>query len=91
MLFIYFNFNFSVSSNFIVTSACSNLLTSFRKSMSASPIEDGYEALFIIAIFCSCGYKVTVKTFSIFVFFNHFFLFRVKYFVISCVNLSILI
>ena len=53
MLFTYCNFRFSVSSNFIVTSACSRLSTSFLKSKSVSWIEEGCDALFCIARFCN--------------------------------------
>ena len=41
----------SVSSSFIVISACSSLLTSFLKSRSGSQIDEGCDALFLIAIF----------------------------------------
>ena len=37
----YCNFKFSVSSSFILISACSNLSTSFPKSRSGSRIEEG--------------------------------------------------
>ena len=47
------SFRFSVSSNFIVISACSRLSTSFLKSKSGSRIEGGCDALFFIAIFCN--------------------------------------
>ena len=46
MLFTSCNFKFSVSSSFIVISACSSLSTSFLKSTSGSRIEDGCDALF---------------------------------------------
>ena len=64
----YCNFNFSVSSIFIVISACSNLSTSFWKSISGSRIEDICDALFFIAFFLSCGVRVIIKTSVIFVF-----------------------
>ena len=51
IIFTYCNFKFSVSSNFIVISACSSLSTSFLKSKSGSRIEEGCDALFFIAIF----------------------------------------
>ena len=38
---IYCSFRFSVSSSFIVISACSNLSTNFRNSKSGSRIEEG--------------------------------------------------
>ena len=44
----YCNFRFSVSSSFIVISACSSLSTSFRKSKSGSRIEEGWDALFLL-------------------------------------------
>ena len=46
MLLTYCSFKFSVSSNFIVISACSSLSTSFIKSKSGSRIEEGCDALF---------------------------------------------
>ena len=49
-------------------SACSNLSTSFRKSKSGSRIEEGWDALFFIAIFLNCGVKVIIKISVIFVF-----------------------
>ena len=64
----YCNFRFSVSSSFIVISACSSLSTSFRKSKSGSRIEEGWDALFFIAIFLNCGVKVIIKISVIFVF-----------------------
>ena len=51
MLFTYYNFKFSVSSNFIVILVCSSLSTSFLKSISGSRSKDGCDALFFIAIF----------------------------------------
>ena len=51
ILLIYCNFRFSVSSSFIVISACSSLSTTFRKSRSGSRNEVGWDALFFIAIF----------------------------------------
>ena len=48
---MYCNLRFSVSSSFIVISACSSLSTSFLKSRSSSRIEEGCDALFLIAIF----------------------------------------
>ena len=47
MFFTYFDFKFSVPSNFIVISASSNLSMSLRKSMSDFRIDDGYDTLFI--------------------------------------------
>ena len=41
MLFTCCSFRFSVSSSFIVTSACSSLSTSFLKSKHGSRIEEG--------------------------------------------------
>ena len=51
MLFTFCSFQFSVSSSFIVISACSSLSTSFLKSKSGYRIEEGCDALFFIAIF----------------------------------------
>ena len=50
ILLIYCSLRFSVSSSFIVISACSSLSTSFLKSKSGSRIEEGCDALFLIAI-----------------------------------------
>ena len=63
----YCNFRFSVSSSFIVISACS-CSTCFRKSKSGSRIEEGWDALFFIAIFLNCGVKVIIRISVIFVF-----------------------
>ena len=51
ILLTYCNLRFSVSSSFIVISACSSLSTSFLKSKSSSRIEEGCDALFSTAIF----------------------------------------
>ena len=51
ILLTYFNFRFSVSSSFIVISACSSLSTSFLKSKSGSRIQEGYDALFFLPFF----------------------------------------
>ena len=45
------NYKFSVSSNFIVISACSSLSTTFLKSKSGSRIEEGCDALFLLLFF----------------------------------------
>ena len=45
------NFMFSVSSCFIVISACSCLSTSSLKTKSGSRIEEACDALFFIAVF----------------------------------------
>ena len=68
MLFTYCNFKFSVSSNFIVISACSSLFTSFLKSKSGSRIEEGSDALFFIAIFRNRDVRVIIRISVIFVF-----------------------
>ena len=68
MLFTYCNLKFSVSSSFIMISACTCLSTSFQKSISGSPNEDGCDALFFIAVFRNCGVRVILKIFVIFVF-----------------------
>ena len=46
MLLTYCNFRFSVSSSFIVISACFSLSTSFLKSKFGSRIEKGCDALY---------------------------------------------
>ena len=51
ILFTYCKFKFSVSSDFIVISACSSLSTSFRKSISGSRNDDGCDVLFASAFF----------------------------------------
>ena len=50
---MYCSLRFSVSSSFIVISACSSLSTGFLKSKSGSRIENGCDALSLIAIFCN--------------------------------------
>ena len=61
MLFTFCSFKFSIYFNFIVTSACSSLSTGFRKFMSGSRINDGYDALFFYAIFRNSGDGVIIK------------------------------
>ena len=68
MFLTFFNFSFSVSSNFIVISACSSLSTSFLKSKSGSRIEEGFDALFFTAIFRNWGVRVIIRISVIFVF-----------------------
>ena len=51
MILTYCSLKIYVSSSFIVISACSSLSTSFLKSKSGSRIEEGCDALFLIAIF----------------------------------------
>ena len=51
MVFIYCSFKFSVSSNFIVVSACSSSSTNFLQSKSVSRFEEGCDALFFLAFF----------------------------------------
>ena len=64
----YCSFKFSVSSNFIVTSACSSSSIRFRKTMSGSRVDDGCDALLFIAMMPSCGVGVIIKISVIFVF-----------------------
>ena len=52
MLLTYCSFRFSVSSNFIVISACSSLSTSFLMFKSGSRIEERCDALFLLQFFC---------------------------------------
>ena len=47
----YCSLRFSVFSSFILISACSSLSSSFQKSKSGSRIEEGCDALFLIAVF----------------------------------------
>ena len=68
ILFTYCNFKFSVSSNFIVISACSSLCTSLRKSMSGSRTDDRCDALFFIANYLKCCVELIIKNSVIFVF-----------------------
>ena len=68
ILLTYCGLKFSVSSSFFVTSACSNLSTSFLKSKSGSRIDEGCDALFFIAIFLNWGVRVIIKISVIFVF-----------------------
>ena len=51
MLLTYCSFRFSVSSNFLVISACSSLSTSFLKFKSGSRDEDGCDSLFLLIFF----------------------------------------
>ena len=68
ILLTYCSLRFSVSSSFIVISACSNLSTSFLKSKSGSQIDEGCDALFLIAIFLNWGVRVIIKISVNFVF-----------------------
>ena len=68
ILFTYCSFQFSVSSNFILISACSILSSCFWKSLSGSRFDDECEALFFYAILRSCGCRVIIKLSVIFVF-----------------------
>ena len=61
-------FIFSISTKFIVISACSSLSASFLKSISGSRIN----ALFLIAICLNSGVKVITKISVIFLFFQSF-------------------
>ena len=51
ILLTHCSLKFSVSPSFIVIIACSSLSISFLKSKSGSRIEEGCDALFLIAIF----------------------------------------
>ena len=64
----YCSFRFSVSSSFIVIAACSSLSSNFLKSKSGSRIEEGWDALFFIAVFCNWCVRVIIKISVIFVF-----------------------
>ena len=55
ILLTYCSLRSSVSSSYIVISACFNLSTSFLKSKSGSRIDEGCDALFFIAIFLNWG------------------------------------
>ena len=68
ILLTYCSLRFSVSLSFFVISACSNLSTSFLKPESGSPIDEGCDAFFFIAIFFNCGVRVIIKISDIFVF-----------------------
>ena len=68
ILLTYCSLRFSVSSSFIVISACSNLSTSSLKSKSGSQINEGCDALFFIAIFLNWGVRVIIKISVFFVF-----------------------
>ena len=63
-------------------SVCSSLSTSFLKSKSGSRIEEGCDALFLIAIFLNWGVRVIIKTSVNFVFLSSLvlseFAFRTK-------------
>ena len=63
ILLTYFSLRFSVSSSFIVISACSSLSTSFLNPKSDSRIEEGCDAVFLIAIFLNWSVRVIIKNF----------------------------
>ena len=71
MLFTQCNFKFSVSSNFIVISACSSLFTSFRKSISGSRTEHGCDAFFFLVFFLVVSLKLSMRLLPISYFYNH--------------------
>ena len=71
MLFTYCSFKFSVSSIFIVISACASLSTSFLKSKSGSRIEEGRDALFFVAIFAIEVLESSLGFLSTLYFYNH--------------------
>ena len=68
ILITYCSLRFSVSSSFIVISACSSLSTSFLKSKFGSRIDEGCDALFLVAFFLNWGVRVIIKISVIFVF-----------------------
>ena len=91
-MFKHYILKFSVSSSFIVFSACSSISTSFRKSIAGYQIKDGCYALFSIAIFPNCGVSVIIKISVIFVFLQSCVLRDYAFFTnISILNASCLI
>ena len=71
MFFTYCNFKFSVSSNFIVISACSSLSTSFLKSKSGSRVEEGCDAHFFMLFFAIEVLESSLGFLSSLYFYNH--------------------
>ena len=71
MLLTYCNFRFSVSSNFLVISACSSLSTSFLKSKSKSRVEEGCDALFLLLFFAIKVLESSLRFLSTVFFQNH--------------------
>ena len=70
MLFTFCSFKFSVSSNFIVISACSSLSTSFLKSKSGSRIEEGLLS-FLLLFFAIDVLELSLGFPSSLYFYNH--------------------
>ena len=90
-MFKHYILKFSVSSSFIVFSACSSIST-IRKSIAGYQIKDGCYALFSIAIFPNCGVSVIIKISVIFVFLQSCVLRDYAFFTnISILNASCLI
>ena len=73
ILFTYCYFKFSVSSNFIVISACSSLLSSFLKSISGSRIGEGCDALFLLLFFVIEVLVSSIIFLSFLCFYNHMY------------------
>ena len=73
MLLTFCSFRFSVSSNFIVISACSSLSTRFLKSKSSSRVEEGCDALFFLLIFVIEVLESSLRVLSPLYFHNHGF------------------
>ena len=73
MLLTYRSLIFSVSSSFIVTSACSSPSTSFLKSKPVSRFEDGCEALFFLLFFVIEVLESSLRFMSFLYFCNHAF------------------
>ena len=71
MLVTYCGFKFSVSSNFILISACSKLYTSFRKSMPGSRTDDGCDALFLFQFCVIVVLESSLRVRSFFLFCNY--------------------
>ena len=71
ILLTYCSLRFSFSSNFILISTCPNLSTHFLKPKSGSRIEEGCDALFLIAIFLNWGVTVNIKISVFFCFCSH--------------------
>ena len=71
ILLTYCSLRFSVSLSFFVISACSNLSTSFLKPESGSPIDEGCDAFFFIAIFLIVVLESSLKFLTFSCFYNH--------------------
>ena len=71
ILLTYCSLRFSVSSSFIVISACSSLSNNFLESKSGSRIEEGCDALFLLAFSLNEVLESSLKFLSFSCFYNN--------------------